>query len=351
MNLGCTAMNTTRRAALAVFCAAWLSSAGASARGEDADKPKGGPLELQGLKFRLLGPNAGGRVSRAAGVPGDPLTYYAATASGGVWKSVDGGTRWAPIFDDQPIASIGSIAVAPSNPNVVYVGSGEANIRGNVAPGNGIYKSTDGGKTWAHVWKQEGQIGTMIVHPQNPDVAFAAVLGHAFGPNPERGVYRTRDGGKTWQKVLAKNSDTGASDVCFDPQNPEHPLRRALAGASPPLGAHERRSGQRPLHVARRRRYLEAPRGQRPARRHPGQDRGGGGALRSATGVRAHRSREGRPLPLRRRGREAGAASTTTTRSRSGPGTTRPSPSIPRTPTWSGSRRCRCSRRSTAARP
>ncbi len=159
-------------------------------------------------------------MSRVAGVPGNPLIYYAATAAGGVWKSVDGGVTWKPIFDDQPISSIGSIAVAPSDPNVVYVGSGEANIRGNVAAGNGIYKSVDGGKTWTHVWKQEGQIGTMVVHPANPDIAFAAVLGHAFGPNPERGVLRTRDGGKTWQFVLRKDPDTGASDVALDPSNP-----------------------------------------------------------------------------------------------------------------------------------
>src|SRR5581483_1652911 len=112
------------------------------------------------------------------------------------------------------------IAVAPSDPNVLYVGSGEANIRGNVAPGNGIFKSTDAGKTWKHVWKEEGQIGTMIVHPTNPDIAYAAVLGHAFGPNEERGVYRTTNGGKTWQRVLFKDRDTGASDVAFDPSNP-----------------------------------------------------------------------------------------------------------------------------------
>jgi photosystem II stability/assembly factor-like uncharacterized protein len=156
-----------------------------------------------------------------AGVPGDPTTAYAATASGGVWKTNDGGTTWKPVFDDQPISSIGSIAISPSNPNIIYVGSGEANIRGNVAAGNGIYKSTDAGKTWIHSWKQEGQIGTMVVHPSNPDIAFAAVLGHAFGPNPERGVYRTRDGGKTWQQVLKKDADTGASDVAMDPSNPE----------------------------------------------------------------------------------------------------------------------------------
>src|SRR5262249_7277222 len=111
-------------------------------------------------------------------------------------------------------------AVAPSDPNVIYAGSGEANIRGNVEVGNGIYRSLDAGKTWQHVWKQEGQIGTMIVHPRNADVAFAAVLGKAFGPGKERGVYRTTDGGKTWKCVLFKNEDTGASDVCFDPNNP-----------------------------------------------------------------------------------------------------------------------------------
>jgi photosystem II stability/assembly factor-like uncharacterized protein len=179
--------------------------------GKTPDRPES-PKEFKALKYRNIGPAAGGRVSRAAGVPGNPLLYYAATASGGVWLSNDGGTSWRSVFDDQPVSSIGSIAVAPSDPNVIYVGSGEANIRGNVAAGNGIYKSTDAGKTWTHVWDQEGQIGAMVVHPRNPDIAFAAVLGHAFGPNPERGVYRTRAGGKTWQQLLKKDSDTGASD-------------------------------------------------------------------------------------------------------------------------------------------
>jgi photosystem II stability/assembly factor-like uncharacterized protein len=155
-------------------------------------------------------------------VPGDPLTCYAATASGGVWKSSDGGIQWKPLFDQQPVSSIGSIAVAPSDPNVVYVGSGEANFRGNAAEGNGIYRSTDAGKTWTHVWTQRGQIGTMVVHPKDPDVAFAAVLGRPFGPNPERGVYRTTDGGETWEKVLHKDDDTGASDVALDPTNPRN---------------------------------------------------------------------------------------------------------------------------------
>ena len=184
---------------------------------KDAEKKKG---PWGGLEYRLIGPAAGGRVARVAGVPGDDLTYYAATVSGGVWKSVNGGGKWTPIFDDQPVSSIGSIAVAPSDSNVVWVGSGEANIRGNVAEGNGIYRSTDAGETWHQVWSAEGQIGTMAVHPEDPDVAFAAVLGSPFGPGPDRGVFRTTDGGETWQKVLYKDPDTGASDVCFHPSNP-----------------------------------------------------------------------------------------------------------------------------------
>src|SRR4051812_15345687 len=205
-----------------VLGAAAAAALAVSLHAQDTAKPAKpeSPKEFAALKYRNIGPAAGGRVSRVTGVPGNAMLYYAATASGGVWMSSDGGTTWKSIFDDQPISSIGSIAVAASDPNVVYVGSGEANIRGNVAAGNGIYKSIDAGKTWTHVWDQEGQIGTMVVHPRNPDIAFAAVLGHAFGPNPERGVYRTRDGGKTWQQVLKKDSDTGASDIAMDVTNP-----------------------------------------------------------------------------------------------------------------------------------
>ena len=189
------------------------------AAAQDAkEKESVGPFK--NLKYRLVGPAAGGRVARSCGVPGDPMTYYAATAAGGVWKSTDGGITWKSIFDDQPTSSIGAIAVAPSDANVIYVGSGEANIRGNVMAGNGIYKSTNAGKDWSHVWKQPGQIGKMIVHPTNPEIAYAAVLGNAFAPNPERGIYRTSDGGKTWKQALKKDGDTGAIDVCFDPANP-----------------------------------------------------------------------------------------------------------------------------------
>jgi photosystem II stability/assembly factor-like uncharacterized protein len=213
-------LNPRRLSLAAIACALLVPVLGAREQAPAAPTATTVPTEFKALKYRPIGPATGGRVSRVAGIPGDATTYYAATASGGVWKSTDGGTSWTSIFDDQPISSIGSIAVSRSNPNVIYVGSGEANIRGNVAAGNGIYKSMDAGKTWTHVWTQDGQIGTMVVHPSNPDIAFAAVLGHAFGPNPERGVYRTIDGGRTWQQVLKKDADTGASDIAMDPSNP-----------------------------------------------------------------------------------------------------------------------------------
>lgn len=202
------------RAILAGILLAITSGAGAA---DDAEKPKS---ELGAIEFRSIGPWISGRVTRVAGVPGDPLTYYAAYSQGGVWKSVNGGRHWQPIFDDQPTNAIGSLAIAPSDPNVIYVGSGEANIRGNVSVGSGIFRSTDGGKTWEHVWKTRGQIGTMAVDPRTAEVAYAAVLGSPFGPNKDRGVYRTTDGGKTWQQVLAKDENTGASDVAIDPNNP-----------------------------------------------------------------------------------------------------------------------------------
>lgn len=181
---------------------------------------------FDGLSYRSIGPAAGGRVARAVGVPGDPLTWWAATAAGGVWRSRDGGFTFEPVFDDQPVSSIGSIAVAPSDPQVVWVGTGEANIRGNVAEGDGIYRSTDGGDTWQNVWRAEGQIGALVVHPRDPETVWAAVLGSPFGPSESRGVFRTRDGGHTWQRVLFHDDASGASDVAVDPSNP----RILLAG-------------------------------------------------------------------------------------------------------------------------
>jgi photosystem II stability/assembly factor-like uncharacterized protein len=199
--------------ASACLCLVTAATAQATAIGEKR------PKEFGALEYRLIGPAIGGRMTAVAGVPGDPQVFYASAAQGGLWKSEDGGREWRPLFDEQATQSIGSFALAPSDPNVIYVGSGEANVRGNVAIGLGIWKSVDAGATWKQVWSARGQIGQMIVHPTNPDIAFAAVLGSPFGPSETRGVYRTRDGGKTWQRVLFRDADTGASDVAFDPGN------------------------------------------------------------------------------------------------------------------------------------
>ena len=198
---------TTRWALLALCLAAlpWLPAADLGADDE------GGTGPFEDLEFRSIGPAIGGRASRACGVPGDPRTFYAAFAQGGVWKSTDGGHAWKPIFDDQEVGSIGSIAVAPSDPNVVYVGTGESPIRGNASPGDGMYRSTDAGKTWMRAGLADaGQIGAIRVHPMEPDLVYVAVLGHAFGPNDQRGVFRSRDGGATWQRVLFRDADAGA---------------------------------------------------------------------------------------------------------------------------------------------
>jgi photosystem II stability/assembly factor-like uncharacterized protein len=181
------------------------------------------------LKFRFIGP-PGNRVSAVVGVPGDANTYYAGGASGGVWKSVDGGSHWKAVFDDQPAQSIGSIAIAASDPNVVWVGTGEPFIRSNVSLGNGIYKSTDAGKTWTHMGLEKtGRIARVLIDPRNPDVVFAAAIGTGYGPQPERGVFRTSDGGKSWERILFIDPDTGVSDLAMDPTNP----RILVAGAWP----------------------------------------------------------------------------------------------------------------------
>ena len=175
---------------------------------------------FRGLRYRLVGPFRGGRSLTAAGVPGDPTTYYFGGTGGGVWKSTDGAMTWTAIFDREGTSSIGSVAVAASDPNIVYVGTGEACLRGNISHGDGVYKSVDGGKTWKNLGLHDSRaIGKVIVSPANPDIVFVAALGHPFGPNTERGVYRTLDGGKTWERVLYRDENTGAVDIAFDPRN------------------------------------------------------------------------------------------------------------------------------------
>ena len=176
---------------------------------------------FKGMQWRLVGPFRGGRALTIEGVPGEPDTYYFGAVAGGVWKTIDGGANWTPLFDNEPISSIGAIAVAPSDHNVIYAGTGEAAIRGDTTYGTGVFKSIDGGKTWQNVGlKDTHQIGALIVDPRNENVALVAALGHAFGPNQERGIFRTTDGGKSWTKVLWKDENTGGIDLVFDPHNP-----------------------------------------------------------------------------------------------------------------------------------
>jgi photosystem II stability/assembly factor-like uncharacterized protein len=181
------------------------------------------PALFQDLRWRLIGPFRGGRVLAVTGVPDEPEHFYFGSVNGGVWESKDAGRTWVPIFDGQPIGSIGAIAVAPSNPNVLYVGTGESDMRSDIAQGNGMYKSSDAGRTWTPIGLADSQqIARIRVHPSNPDLVYVAALGHPYGPNAERGLFRSRDGGKTWQRILSRNedSDTGAIDVTFDPENP-----------------------------------------------------------------------------------------------------------------------------------
>jgi photosystem II stability/assembly factor-like uncharacterized protein len=176
----------------------------------------------QDLHWRMIGPFRGGRTRAAAGVPSQPNIFYVGQVNGGVWKSDDYGRTWNPIFDHESTQSVGAIAVAPSDPNIIYVGSGEGLHRPDLSIGNGIYKSTDAGRSWTHLGLRDGfQIPALAVDPRDPNRVFAAVLGHPYGPNEERGLFRSTDGGQSWQKIIYKNENTGASDVEIDPSNPD----------------------------------------------------------------------------------------------------------------------------------
>ncbi len=190
----------------------------------------GGPVAAQGydpalfqeMRWRMIGPFRASRTKAGTGVPSQPNVFYIGVVNGGVWKTTDYGRTWDPIFDEQGTGSVGAIAVAPSDPNTVYVGSGEGLQRPDLSVGNGIYKSTDAGKTWTHLGLRDGQqIPQVIIDPRDPNRLFVAVLGHPYGPNAERGIFRSTDGGRTFEKVLYKDENTGGIDVAFDPQNPQ----------------------------------------------------------------------------------------------------------------------------------
>ena len=180
------------------------------------------PSAYQDMRWRLIGPFRGGRTRAATGVPSQPNVFYIGQVNGGVWKSDDYGRTWTPIFDSQSTQSIGAIAVAPADPNIIYVASGEGLQRPDLSVGDGIYKSTDAGKTWMHLGLRDGeQIPALAIDPRDPNRVFAAVLGHPYGPNEERGIFRTTDGGVTWEKILYRNENTGGSDIEMDPKNPD----------------------------------------------------------------------------------------------------------------------------------
>lgn len=190
---------------------------------------------FQGLRWRSIGPPRGGRALAVTGVRGQPEVFYFGAVGGGVWRTDDAGRTWKPIFDAQGIASIGAIAVAPSNPQIIYVGTGEADMRSDISYGNGMYKSADGGKTWTHIGLDDSrQIARILVDPKDPERIFVAALGHAYGPNSERGVFYSKDGGKKWKRALFHDENTGAIDLAFEPGNPKTIFAALLQTRRPP---------------------------------------------------------------------------------------------------------------------
>lgn len=197
---------------LVLLLATCLSSLSANAQPSSKDV-------LGALRYRHIGP-VGNRLTSVAGIPGQPNIYYVGAASGGIWKTIDGGVHWEPIFDDQPVSSIGALAIAPSDPNIVWAGTGEPWIRSHISVGQGVYKSTDAGKTWTLMGLEKtGRISRVVVDPKNPDIVLVGALGHAYGPQPERGVFRTTDGGKTWERVLFTDENSGCAHLEMDPNN------------------------------------------------------------------------------------------------------------------------------------
>src|SRR5882672_8781874 len=203
-----------------IFCLLLTTILSFSALSAQTGNPVVPESYYSAMQWRCIGPHRGGRVLAVSGVRGEPDTFYFGAVGGGVWKTTDAGHTWKPIFDGQPIASIGALAVSTSEPNTIYVGTGEADMRSDISYGAGMYKSIDAGKTWSYIGLSDTrQIGRVLIDPKNSDTVLVAALGHGFGPNPERGVYRTTDGGKSWTRVLSKDESTGAVDLAYDPDN------------------------------------------------------------------------------------------------------------------------------------
>src|SRR5262249_2414990 len=207
--------------ALLVCVVADPASVGAQRGGGGAPAASAGTFGA--LRWRNIGPPRGGRSIAPEGSVARPNEYYMGATGGGLWKSTDGGTTWRPVTDAQiHSSSVGAIGIAPSNPDIVYIGTGESEIRGNIIQGDGAYKSTDAGKTWTHVGLADTQVISKIrVHPTNPDLVYVAAFGHHAAPNAERGVFRSKDGGKTWEKILFRDNKTGAIELVLDPHNPQ----------------------------------------------------------------------------------------------------------------------------------
>src|SRR5258708_25818883 len=213
-------MSMTRRSVIGTAAAMLMCVVPGLTRGSAQQPARVSPDAYRELRWRFVGPE-GTRASAVVGVSADPLVYYAGSASGGVWKTDDGGVHWRPVFDEQSVQSIGSLAIAASDPNIVWAGTGEAWIRSHISIGEGIYKSTDAGKTWTRMGLEKtGRIGRVVIDPVNPQIVLACALGTAYGPQPERGVFRTTDGGATWQRTLFTDENTGCSEIAVNPANP-----------------------------------------------------------------------------------------------------------------------------------
>jgi hypothetical protein len=298
---------TTRRAAAALLGLVMAAPAAAQVRPAPAPSPDS--ATLAGFRWRNIGPNRGGRSIAVAGTTRRPLEYWFGATGGGVWKTTDGGTTWRPMSDRAfSSSSVGAIGVCEANPDVVYAGMGEVQLRGNVMPGDGVYRSADGGKTWNHVGLRDAQmIGRVRVHPTDCDRAYVAALGHAFGPNQERGVFRTRDGGKTWQRALFRSENAGAVDLILTPGRPDT-LYDPLGGGAHAVGPLQRRPGERALSIDGRRHDVD---GADPQPGAAARDPGGRSASPcpppTPTGCGHRGGGGGGRLPLGRRGRHLDA--------------------------------------------